>query len=53
MAADLIFFYMHIIDPYDFAIVQEIQKNFYSKTRSSKGQFICIQKNIKSAAIFE
>ena len=35
MAVDLIFFYMHINwPPYDLVIVQEIQKNFYSKTRS-------------------
>ena len=33
MAADLIFFYMHIT-LYDLIIVQEIQKNFYAKTRS-------------------
>ena len=34
MTADLIFFYLDINWPYDLVIVQEIQNNFYSKTRS-------------------
>ena len=53
MAADVIFFYMHLNWAllYDLVIVQGIEKDFYFK-RGHKGQFICIQKTIKSVAIF-
>ena len=54
MAADLTFFYIYA---YKLAIMTSLSckkfKRIFTLKRGHKGQFICIQKNIKSAAIFE
>ena len=51
MAADLVFFYMHITSLMTSFSCKKFKRMFTLK-RGHKGQFKCIQKNIKSAAIY-